>query len=95
MASPSHPPQYMTSARMLLRAENAKLSILDGENVAYQPRSLLLTGGAGFIGSHVAIRLVQRNPAVRVVVLDKLDYCASLKNLDAIKNSPNFKVKRK
>lgn len=94
MASPSHPPQYI-SARMLLRAENAKLIILDGENVAYQPRSLLLTGGAGFIGSHVAFRLVQRNPAVRVVVLDKPDYCASLKNLDAIKNSSNFRVKRK
>lgn len=33
---------------------------------AYKPRCILLTGGAGFIGSHVAIRLVKRYPDVKV-----------------------------
>ena len=32
----------------------------------YRPKCILLTGGAGFIGSHVAIRLVKRFPDVRV-----------------------------
>jgi hypothetical protein len=31
-------------------------------------------------------------PSLQVVVLDKLDYCASLKNLDSVKGKPNFKV---
>jgi len=72
---------------------NTKVQSSEGKDTLYQPRCVLLTGGAGFIGSHVAIRLVQRYPAVRFLVLDKLDYCASLRNLDAIKNSPNFKVR--
>lgn len=50
-----------------------------------------VTGGAGFIASHVAILLVQQYPHARIVVLDKLDYCSSLKNLDSVKDAPNFK----
>lgn len=129
----------------------------------FKPRCILLTGGAGFIGSHVAIRLVKRHPDVKVreerererdappgiisrrrrpapaagarpreaplsvgaaapsppalsphppnknaqppqiktpphhpppsqvVVYDSLEYCASIKNLSAIKDAPNFK----
>ncbi len=38
----------------------------------YHPRSILLTGGAGFIGSFVVIRLATRYPHVRIVVLDKV-----------------------
>ncbi len=55
----------------------------------YRPSRILLTGGAGFIGSHVATYLVQQN--YNVVVYDKLSYCSSLHNLDAVKNSPRFK----
>ena len=58
----------------------------------YVPHSILVTGGAGFIGSHVANRLVATFPDVPVLVLDKLDYCASLANLEASKAAPNFKV---
>mmetsp|Transcript_23509 Transcript_23509/g.51593 ORF Transcript_23509/g.51593 Transcript_23509/m.51593 type:complete len:362 (-) Transcript_23509:496-1581(-) len=57
----------------------------------YEPKTILITGGAGFIASHVVIRLVQNYPQYKVVVLDKLDYCASLKNLHAIKAAPNYK----
>jgi len=56
----------------------------------YIPRSVLLTGGAGFIGSHVLCHLVQRYPEAHFVCLDKLAYCASLRNLDEIMHRPNF-----
>ena len=41
-------------------------------------------------GSHTAIHLVREFPRCHVVVLDKLDYCSSLKNLDAIAKCKNF-----
>lgn len=64
-------------------------------DAAYEPRVVLLTGGAGFIGSHVARRLVERYPStLRVVVLDKLDYCSSLENLRAVADRPNFRFVR-
>ncbi|CAL8462242.1 g1773 [Coccomyxa elongata] len=64
---------------------------VDTETGDYTPTSILLTGGAGFIASHVVIRLCSRYPETKVVVLDKLDYCASLRNLDAVKDLKNFK----
>jgi dTDP-glucose 4,6-dehydratase/dTDP-4-dehydrorhamnose 3,5-epimerase len=54
------------------------------------PTSILVTGGAGFIGSHVAIHLANTYPHYTVIVYDVLDYCANLKNLDSIRNKPNF-----
>lgn len=57
----------------------------------FEPTSILLTGGAGFIGSHVLILLVKKYPKTKVVCLDKLDYCASVKNMDSVKDCPNFK----
>lgn len=58
---------------------------------AYTPKSVLITGAAGFIGSNTTIRLVRRHPQVQFVVLDKLDYCANIKNLDPIKGAKNYK----
>lgn len=60
----------------------------------YEPRVILVTGGAGFIGSHVVTRLVQRYPAVKVVCYDRLDSCSSLKNLSSVEGLPNFKFIR-
>ncbi|AGE55724.1 GDP-L-fucose synthase 2 [Acanthocystis turfacea Chlorella virus MN0810.1] len=57
----------------------------------YTPTSVLITGGAGFIASWVTIKLVKRYPECKVVVLDKLDYCATLNNLAAVRDAPNFK----
>ena len=62
-----------------------------GREGAYVPRCVLVTGAAGFIGSHFAVRMCQSYPSVKVVVLDKLDYCASMRNLDACAALPNFK----
>lgn len=57
----------------------------------YQPRSILLTGGAGFIGSHAVDLLVSRHPDVNIMVLDKLDYCGAYANVSAHLGKPNFK----
>ncbi|CAK0782674.1 hypothetical protein CVIRNUC_005869 [Coccomyxa viridis] len=56
----------------------------------YTPRNILITGGAGFIASHVACKLALKYPEYQIHVFDKLDYCGSLKNLDAIASRPNF-----
>jgi hypothetical protein len=56
-AAPSPPPPCAAAA---LAAEAA------AGGGDYKPRCILLTGGAGFIGSHVAIRLVKRYPDVKV-----------------------------
>jgi len=58
---------------------------------SYKPRNILLTGGCGFIGSHVAVRLTRQYPECKVVVYDALDYCATTQNLNSIKGCLNFK----
>lgn len=53
-------------------------------------KTILITGGAGFIGSHVVRRFVKRYPAVRIINLDKLTYAGNLANLLDIENEPNY-----
>lgn len=85
----------------------------------YKPRSILLTGGCGFIGSHVVIKLVREygykvmSPPLcgfrlfprglancrftpwrlQVIVLDIMDYCSNIRNLDCVKGCGNLKVR--
>ncbi|XP_072114846.1 dTDP-D-glucose 4,6-dehydratase-like isoform X2 [Mobula birostris] len=54
-------------------------------------KRLLVTGGAGFIASHVIICLLERYPDYLIINLDKLDYCASLKNLKSVSHRKNYK----
>ena len=56
----------------------------------YKARNVLITGGAGFIASHVAILLAKKYPEYNVVVVDKLDYCANLNNLRPAADLMNF-----
>ncbi|GAB5030007.1 dtdp-glucose-dehydratase [Nannochloropsis oceanica] len=62
-----------------------------GSELQHTPKNILVTGGAGFIGSHVAILLAHKYPKYKIVVLDKLDYCASLDNLSEVNRRRNFK----
>jgi dTDP-glucose 4,6-dehydratase len=55
------------------------------------PRRLLVTGGAGFIGSHFVRRMLARHPDVRVTVLDKLTYAGNLANLTEVAGDPRYR----
>lgn len=53
-------------------------------------KSVLITGGAGFIGSHVVRRFVNNYPDSKIINLDKLTYAGNLENLRAIDQKPNY-----
>ncbi len=53
-------------------------------------KTILITGGAGFIGSHVVRLFVNKYPDHQIVNLDKLTYAGNLENLKDIENKPNF-----
>ncbi len=53
-------------------------------------KSILITGGAGFIGSHVVRLFVNKYPDYRIVNLDKLTYAGNLANLKDIENKQNY-----
>ena len=53
-------------------------------------RNILITGGAGFIGSHVVRLFVNKYPHYRIVNLDLLTYAGNLANLKDVESSPNY-----
>lgn len=54
-------------------------------------KKIIITGGAGFIGSHVVRRFVNTYPQYSIINLDKLTYAGNLANLKDIENAPNYK----
>ena len=57
-------------------------------------RTIVITGGAGFIGSHVVRLFVNKYPDYRIINLDKLTYAGNLENLKDIEDKPNYRFVR-
>jgi len=57
-------------------------------------RNIVITGGAGFIGSHVVRLFVNKYPEYNIINLDKLTYAGNLANLKDIEDKPNYKFVR-
>jgi len=53
-------------------------------------KTILITGGAGFIGSHVVREFVLNYPETKIINLDALTYAGNLENLKDIQNQPNY-----
>ena len=54
-------------------------------------RNIVITGGAGFIGSHVVRLFVNKYPDYKIINVDKLTYAGNLANLKDIEDKPNYK----
>lgn len=59
--------------------------------MTFSPRSILVTGGAGFIGSNFIHSFVAGNPGCRVTNLDTLTYAGNLSNLKGIERNPDYR----
>jgi len=53
-------------------------------------KTILITGGAGFIGSHVIRRMVTKYPGIRILNLDQLTYAGNLENLKDVEKASNY-----
>ena len=53
-------------------------------------KNILITGGAGFIGSHLVRLLVNKYPEYRIINFDALTYAGNLENLRDIENASNY-----
>ncbi|MFH1315557.1 MAG: GDP-mannose 4,6-dehydratase, partial [Candidatus Uhrbacteria bacterium] len=51
---------------------------------------ILVTGGAGFIGSNFILYMMREHPDYQIVNFDKLTYCGNLRNLESVQDNPNY-----
>lgn len=63
---------------------------ISDNNMNNYKRNILITGGAGFIGSHVVRLFVKKYPEYHIINLDKLTYAGNLANLSDIEQAPNY-----
>ena len=59
-------------------------------DMKHYSRAIIITGGAGFIGSHVVRLFVNKYPDYHIINIDNLTYAGNLANLDDIKDRPNY-----
>jgi dTDP-glucose 4,6-dehydratase len=64
------------------------------KNGGEMSKTILITGGAGFIGSHVVRRFIKKYPDYLVVNSDKLTYAGNLENLLDIESEPNYRFEK-
>ena len=57
-------------------------------------KNIIITGGAGFIGSHVVRRFVQNHPDLHIINLDVLTYAGNLENLKDVEKAANYEFVR-
>ena len=74
-----------------LQNPNNKSSIDAGSSSPRSCRSVLVTGGAGFIGSNYLLRMIPAHPDIQFVNFDALTYAGNLENLTGIESSNNYR----
>lgn len=57
-------------------------------------KTIVITGGAGFIGSHVVRLFVRKYPQYQIINLDKLTYAGNLENLKDVEHAPNYRFEK-
>ena len=57
-------------------------------------KRIVITGGAGFIGSHMVRKMVQSYPDYLIINVDKLTYAGNLANLQDIERAPNYIIEK-
>lgn len=67
------------------------ISNLKNQESIMAKRNIIITGGAGFIGSHVVRLFVNKYPDYNIINLDKLTYAGNLANLKDVEDKPNYK----
>ena len=60
-------------------------------NVNLNEKTILVTGGCGFIGSSFIKYILKKYPKYKIINLDALTYCSNIENLNEISNNPNYK----
>ncbi len=63
---------------------------MSGTHLMAKKQNILITGGAGFIGSHVVLEFVKKYPHYQIVNFDILSYAADLNYLAEVSNAPNY-----
>ena len=70
---------------------NRRVSQILNNRSVIMKRNIVITGGAGFIGSHVVRLFVNKYPEYNIINLDKLTYAGNLANLKDVEDKPNYK----
>jgi dTDP-glucose 4,6-dehydratase len=65
-----------------------------GKEKMAEAKTVLVTGGCGFIGSNFIHYLLEKYPSYRIINLDKLTYCGNLDNLCEVRQQPNLTFAR-